>query len=450
MKSRGMSLRKRLILLCSLLMVAGMLLGIAYQVLQARKRVSDELVAATDLAWHLLDSMLSMETDRLHPFEKAEMQSRLHKIEAVRHLDIRIQGTAEQILTQGTLPADRTAPAWFVDLVQVPEVERRHPLAEGSNEEVVIRSNAAAEISEAWQESRDFLAVLLLLLLGINTALYVTIGRWLAPVRQIVDSLVLAEQGDFTGQLPMAGLPELRTITDQLNQLKSVLLSSKADNERLAMMSLQIQEAERRNLAHDLHDEMGQSLSAIKAIAWSLQEQTRSLDATLGVGAEKIFTIATGMSSQVRTMLGRLRPALLDELGLVAAVRQMVREWNDTHSSCRCDLIVAPAFSEVPLEQQIHVYRILQEALTNIATHAQARRAEIVMQAGAAFQIMISDDGCGFDQQAQKQGRGLSGLRDRCQALGGKLSLFTRPGIGVRLNMVFPRVKDSQRENQHD
>ncbi len=439
-----MSLRKRLIIMCSLLMVAGMLLGIGYQVMQARKRVSDELVAATDLAWHLLDSMLPMESGRLEPLERADMQRRLGRIEAVRHLDIRILGSSEQILTLGTQPSEQTAPAWFVSLVQVPEVERRHPIAEDSNDSVVIRSNATAEIGEAWHESRDFLAVLLLLLFGINGVLYVTLGHWLAPIRQIVDSLVLAEQGDFTGQLPMAGLPELRTITDQLNQLKSVLLASKADNERLALMSLQIQEAERRNLAHDLHDEMGQSLSAIKAISWSLQEQTRNRDATLGVGAEKIFVIATTMSNQVRTMLGRLRPALLDELGLVAAVRQMVREWNDNHSGCRCELIVAPAFSEVPLEQQIHVFRILQEALTNIATHAHATRAEIVMQAAQNFQIMISDDGCGFDQQLQKQGRGLSGLRDRCQALGGKLSLFTRPGIGLKLNMVFPRVKDSQ------
>jgi len=321
-------------------------------------------------------------------------------------------------------------------------VERTHELAEGSNEKVVIRSNAAAEISEAWQDSKDFLVVLSLLLLGINGILYVTIGLWLAPVQLIVESLSSAEQGDFTGQLPLTGLPELRTITDKVNKLKAVLLGSKADNERLALMSLQIQENERRNLANELHDEMGQSLSAIKAIAWSLQQQSQHQVATFGLGAEKILTIATSMSGQVRLMLGRLRPALLDELGLVAAVRQMVREWNDNHSGCRCELTVAPAFSEVPTEQQLHVYRILQEALTNIATHANAKRVEAVMQAGESFQIIITDDGKGFDPQLQKQGRGISGMIDRCQALGGQLSLFSRPGLGVRLTMVFPRMRD--------
>jgi two-component system sensor histidine kinase UhpB len=444
MNRRGMSLRRRLIILSSLLMLAGMLLGLGYQVIQARNRVSDELVSATDLAWHLLDAMLPMESGNLEPTARDTMQNRLHTIEAVRHLDIRIIGASEQVLMLGALPAGRAAPDWFVRLVQVPEVERRHPLAAGSNETVVIRSNAAAEISEAWQDSKDFLVVLLLLLLGINGILYVTIGYWLAPVQLIVDSLTYAEQGDFTGQLPVASLPELRTITDKVNKLKAVLLSSKADNERLALMSLQIQEAERRNLANELHDEMGQSLSAIKAIAWSLQEQTKNRESTLEVGAEKIFAIATAMSGQVRTMLGRLRPALLDELGLVAAVRQMVREWNDNHSGCKCELTVAPAFSEVPLEQQIHVYRILQEALTNIATHANAKRAEVVMQAGESFQIVISDDGNGFDPHLQKLGRGISGMVDRCQALGGQLSLFSRPGLGVRLSMVFLRVRDKK------
>lgn len=439
-----MSLRLRLIILCSLLMLAGMLFGIAYQVVEARKNVTDELASATDLAWHLLDSMLSRESGNLDASTKTAMQNRLHKIEAVRHLDIRIVGGSEQVLTRATMPEELAAPAWFASLVQVPEVERRFPLAADSNEVVVIRSNAAAEISEAWQDSRDFLAVLSLLLLGINALLYVTIGHWLAPLRQIVASLARAEQGDFTGQLPVAGLPELRTITDKLNQLMTGLLTSKADNERLALMSLQIQEAERRNLAHELHDEMGQSLSAIKAIAWSLQEQTKNRDSTLEVGAEKILAIATSMSNQVRTMLGRLRPALLDELGLVAAVRQMVRDWNDTHRSCKCELTMPPAFSEVPLEQQIHVYRILQEALTNIATHANATRVEAVMQAGESFQIVISDDGNGFDPQLQKLGRGISGMVDRCQALGGQLSLFSRPGLGVRLSMVFPRMRDKR------
>ncbi len=444
MKNRGMSLRRRLIILCSLLMVTGMLLGVGYQVMQARTRVLDELESATDLAWHLLDTMLPMDSVRLEATEKAAMQNRLHNIEAVRHLDIRVVGDSEQVLTRGTVPAELAAPSWFVRLVQVPEVERTHALSKGSNEVVVIRSNAAAEISEAWQDSKDFLVVLSILLLGINGILYVTIGLWLAPVRLIVDSLTNAEQGDFTGQLPVAGLPELRTITDKVNQLKTVLLNSKADNERLALMSLHIQESERRNLAHELHDEMGQSLSAIKAIAWSLQEQTRNRDSTLEVGAGKILAIATAMSGQVRMMLGRLRPALLDELGLVAAVRQMVREWNDNHGGCKCELTVAPAFSEVPLEKQIHVYRILQEALTNVATHANAKRVEVVMQAGESLQIVIIDDGNGFDPQLQKLGRGISGMVDRCQALGGQLSLFSRPGLGVRLSMVFPRMRDNQ------
>src|SRR5690606_13237195 len=154
--------------------------------------------------------------------------------------------------------------------------------------------------------------------------------------QQIVAGLEQVEQGDFSSQVKAASLPELQTIADKLNQLTSVLRSSQAENERLTRLSLQIQEEERRNLARELHDEMGQAISAVKAIAWSSLQRLQGQDQSLAHGAEKIGSIATEMSGHLRAMLNRLRPAILDELGLVPALQLMVQEWNDTHKGRQC------------------------------------------------------------------------------------------------------------------
>ena len=432
-----MSLRSRLILLSSMLVLVGMLFGMAFQVTQARKRVSDELAAASELAFQLVDTMLGS-VDEVNTSERALLLNRLQAMEAVRHLDIRL--VADDAAVPPVVPGvtDALAPAWFAKLVQVPAVVRQRRL--DANDSVLIRSNAAAEIGEVWQESRDFLAVLGLVLLMLNGILYVTIGRWLRPVKQIVDSLDHAEQGDFSGHVPAASLPELRNIVEKLNRMTTVLRQSKAENERLASLSLQIQEDERRNLARELHDEMGQALSAIKAIAWSLQQRTHNPESPLRQGAEKIGAIAATMSGHVRQMLGRLRPALLDELGLVAALQLMVQQWNQTHKGCECVLHVAPEFAEVPPELQIHVYRIVQEGLTNIARYAAARQALVLMQAQQDFRILVSDDGNGFDPRHKRPGIGLTVMRERCQALGGHMAVATKEGEGVRITINFPRT----------
>ena len=156
-----MSLRSRLILLSSMLVLVGMLFGMAFQVTQARKRVSDELAAASELAFQLVDTMLGS-VDEVNTSERALLLNRLQAMEAVRHLDIRL--VADDAAVPPVVPGvtDALAPAWFAKLVQVPAVVRQRRL--DANDSVLIRSNAAAEIGEVWQESRDFLAVLGLVL----------------------------------------------------------------------------------------------------------------------------------------------------------------------------------------------------------------------------------------------------------------------------------------------
>jgi two-component system sensor histidine kinase UhpB len=130
------------------------------------------------------------------------------------------------------------------------------------------------------------------------------IGRWLKPVERIVAAMDGIEQGDYRARLPAFELPELATVAGKFNRMAEVLERSREENRQLAQQSIAIQEAERRALAHELHDELGQSIAAINAVAASIEAgAARS-------GAATIAEIGARMHAVVRGMLRRLRPVL--------------------------------------------------------------------------------------------------------------------------------------------
>jgi two-component system sensor histidine kinase UhpB len=268
------------------------------------------------------------------------------------------------------------------------------------------------------------------------------VGRWLEPVGAIVASLDDAEHGKFSSPVAPGRLPEIKAIAEKLNRLTAVLRSSKEENDRLTQMAVNIRENERRYLARELHDQMGQSISAVKAIAFSLAQRLRDTDATSAEAATRISRISNEIGGHVRNLIGRLRPALLDELGFVAAVQAMVDDWNRDHreSFCSYDLRGAEEFAALEPEAQINLYRIVQEALTNAARHAQAERVEVTLSAeNGRYTLVVTDNGRGYAVGETPQGMGLTGIRERCQALKGTLSIVTTPGAGVRIELGFSR-----------
>jgi signal transduction histidine kinase len=226
-----------------------------------------------------------------------------------------------------------------------------------------------------------------------------------------------------------------------------------ARNRHLAQQLIGLQESERAALARELHDELGQRCTAMRIEAALVEGavQGRGLPAggdaaaEVGAAAHRIAANAQALHELVRGMLRRLRPPQLDELGLVDALQALCESWETT-SGVACVLHHEGRFDDLPDAAGVAVYRIAQEALSNVMRHARARTARVRLLRGAdgALTLQVRDDGGGMPALPQGsefpplQGLGLLGASERAAVLGGTLHVDSWPWEGTTLTLQLP------------
>ncbi|MGH9347814.1 MAG: sensor histidine kinase [Vicinamibacterales bacterium] len=209
------------------------------------------------------------------------------------------------------------------------------------------------------------------------------------------------------------------------------------DLQRLSAQVLHAQEEERRTIARELHDEVGQVLMALKV---ELALAARRIEASGGTRAvlDDLQSLTDGALHSVRDLSHLLHPALLDDLGLAAAIDWYLQGFGRRHGigvELRHDMATRRLASDV----ETAAYRMVQEALTNVAKHANADSCRISLECADELRITIQDDGIGFDAEASAHaGLGLVGIRERIAQLGGRLSLESVPGKGTTLRAQLP------------
>lgn len=198
-------------------------------------------------------------------------------------------------------------------------------------------------------------------------------------------------------------------------------------------------EDERRRIAHGLHDELGQRLTALRMGIGTILFHQGGRDAWLNERLEALRLQADEAIRVVRDVATALRPPVLD-MGIGAALDWLVEQFRTT-TGLACDFSFPDRVCPLPEEASIAIYRIVQEALTNVARHAQAKSVLIaVRHDGSGCQLEIQDDGQGFDLCATRaKSLGLLGMRERAKQLGGELLIDTGPGKGTRLCVRIPR-----------
>ncbi len=214
-------------------------------------------------------------------------------------------------------------------------------------------------------------------------------------------------------------------------------LRARGELKQLSARLVDAQEQERRTISWELHDEVGQSLSALLVEAGNLAAAAPEADGSFRQHLQNIRQLAQDSVNAVRNMSLLLRPSMLDDLGLVPALEWQVREVSK-RTGLLVHLVEENVSDALPEEYKICVYRLVQEALNNCSRHAEARSAKIfVRQESERLLLTIEDDGKGFDAK-RVRGLGLMGMSERVARLGGSFDLQSEPGRGVRLKVELP------------
>ncbi|WP_437089794.1 sensor histidine kinase [Streptomyces sp. enrichment culture] len=223
----------------------------------------------------------------------------------------------------------------------------------------------------------------------------------------------------------------IRTFNAMLDRLEHERATSSA-------RVLLAQEAERRRIAQELHDEVGQSMTAILLV---LGRAADDADEPLREELRQAQEITRDSLDEVRRLVRRLRPGVLEDLGLVSALTSLTEDF-----AVHTGLYVARRFdTDLPAldqETELVLYRVAQESLTNAARHADARRVEVgLRRAGQAVVLEIADDGRGIE--AAREGAGIRGMRERALLAGATLNLNSTPGSGTRIRLITPVPRKS-------
>ncbi|MCE5180223.1 MAG: PAS domain-containing protein [Betaproteobacteria bacterium] len=228
---------------------------------------------------------------------------------------------------------------------------------------------------------------------------------------------------------------------------------------RLIIRSMfEIQEKESRHLARELHDDLGQWLTAIQAEATAiLSLADNGQNPAIHDSAQAISNSATEVHKSIRAMLHRLRPCMLDDHNLADSLHELIAQWRKRHPGIACKLLLGGDFTDLSERSNTTIYRIVQEALTNITRHAQASQVSVALRhtgdepsVGAALLLTIEDDGIGMDTGLAVNGLGLLGMRERVVAVkNGSIKLHSSPGQGTRIEIRLPREKSGQKNHGH-
>ena len=469
------SIKLRLILIPSCILALGIVMAIGAAFYDAKTRIASEIASGLTLGDHFIRYAL----DGLPNAQNSDAAIESHALRRlreglahVRHIKVTFPAAAgADADVAAPLPGSATrrparlgaAPAWFEKLLQQPPIVKTYPVRIGGAErgEIVMRSESSDEIAEIWSSLLFLTLLLTAISIAIVGLILLTARHTLAPLREVVEGLDRLGRGQFGGVAEIK-IAELRRIGERFNILAATLARSEADNHLLIDRLLSIQDAERKELARELHDEFGASLFGIRAAASCIVEAASTVAdddrqrREIVDRANRISALADAIQKQNYRILERIRPVILRQMGLPDALRQLVEQWRAQHRDFSCAIEIAgegliaegSTFGE---EASLTGYRIVQECLTNVARHSKAGAVRVRMEvcrgarAGLEMRLRVEDDGVGLPPDF-RFGFGFLGMSERVRKLDGSLKIGASPLGGALIEARIPIVAEEPRK----
>lgn len=351
--------------------------------------------------------------------------------------------------------ASSSAPQWFVWVYRSfvnGHLSATKPISyRGAYQGTIAAAyEPVATAAKAWATIAPLLGLSAALVAALCLVTYIVVDRALLPAKDILAGLNRLARGDLACRLPVFRLAELNRISEVFNAVSEELSKANSERAELARRLVDTQEQERRHIARELHDEIAQKLAALNALGACIRRSVQTDAPALIDEARALEKMASGLMISLRQTLTYLRPQEIDDLGLVQSLKALVEQHNESaRGLTNYSIETTGKVEQLRAETSAHVYRIVQEALTNASKHANARNVKVLLTQHAdigqeKIRLSVVDDGTGssaVDTPPPLAGAGLIGMRERVLALSGKFAAGPIPSGGFGLQVEFPTLQ---------
>jgi len=447
-----LSLRGRINLLLALVLTLGLAINVGRLALEAAPRVQAEDQSVTRLAREFIQTMVAALNEAPDP--EARLNQIVHDLKRLRHVSITQQdeGGATPAPRVETDEADGSSsvPAWFVALIHPEKTSVSVPVSiRGRETALVITSIPNDEIAEIWDGIVTQIEIGTAVAVALFLITMTVVGRALAPLDALAQAMGRIAAGSYDARVEPSGAPELAALCTRLNHLAVTLGEAVEEKRRLTQRAVSLQDLERKEIARELHDEFGPYLFVLRAHVGAVMRLAEAKEVepeALRKHGNAVLEQVNGLQQLTRRILEKLRPVGLAELGLRESLGALLRLWNESHPDVAIETAISPSLGETGETADLTIYRVVQEALTNVFRHAEATEVNVSIApaerpAGERDRrdfalVRISDNGHGLKPD-QKFGFGLTGMRERLLALGGTLTVASGER-GVTIEAMVP------------
>ena len=437
-----MSLKSKLLIYINSLLLIATLIGLLTILMVTQKNVREEVLSTMTLAEFAIEQGVKKNPD-FYLFQREDSDLGFSELSEIRHLKIQFFNNQDILLeeTSNTLDEIKPPPYWFIFLIEKLSeeiffskinIDQRGEMTGY----ILIKPEPIYEYAEIWQQIKVGLWIIGAFLILINIVVLILFSHMIKPINKIIEGFEKLEAGNYKSKINRSNILELDIIGKKFNSMINNLRQSNDKIHKLSQNLINVQEQEKSELARDLHDELGQSLTALQAEAASISKSTKKSSRDDAIF--NVIQLSKNMMLSTREIIKKLNLGLIEDLGLESALIELFENWKRRFKGVKFEYkIEDKALRKITKQETAHLYRIFQEALTNIAKHSEPKNIKITIKSldgKGKIRILIRNDGIKSDL-VNNEGLGLIGIAERVDQINGSLEVIKKKFFKIIIKM---------------
>ena len=437
-----MSLKSKLLIYINSLLLIATLIGLLTILMVTQKNVREEVLSTMTLAEFAIEQGVKKNPD-FYLFQREDSDLGFSELSEIRHLKIQFFNNQDILLeeTSNTLDEIKPPPYWFIFLIEKLSeeiffskinIDQRGEMTGY----ILIKPEPIYEYAEIWQQIKVGLWIIGAFLILINIVVLILFSHMIKPINKIIEGFEKLEAGNYKSKINKSNILELDIIGKKFNSMINNLRQSNDKIHKLSQNLINVQEQEKSELARDLHDELGQSLTALQAEAASISKSTKKSSRDDAIF--NVIQLSKNMMLSTREIIKKLNLGLIEDLGFESALIELFENWKRRFKGVKFEYkIEDKVLRKITKQETAHLYRIFQEALTNIAKHSEPKNIKITVKSldrGNKTRILISNDGI-KSNLVNNEGLGLIGIAERVDQINGSLEVIKKKFFKIIIKM---------------